>query len=211
MAWRPTRTAPEVKSAAEFLIAQFKAAADGRAALAKGDLEQDPALNGLLALFRFADRNRDNRLSLTELETYLKLIELGIRAQLWIKVVDHGHNPFHFLDSDGDGRLSCQELAGASKTMGDEAANRTRRFHLDFGGPAVRTWGGVPIPAPNAVLHTIVRRTTSLPRWFQAMDRNGDGVISPLEFAGPPEIFRRLDSNGDGLITPAEALHEGRK
>jgi hypothetical protein len=37
------------------------------------------------------------------------------------------------------------------------------------------------------------------------MDRNGDGVISPREFLGPPELFRKLDADGDGAISPAEA------
>jgi hypothetical protein len=41
------------------------------------------------------------------------------------------------------------------------------------------------------------------------MDRNGDGVISPWEFVGPPEVFRKLDSNGDGVISPDEAARAG--
>jgi hypothetical protein len=37
------------------------------------------------------------------------------------------------------------------------------------------------------------------------MDRNGDGVVSPREFVGPPEVFRKLDTDGDGLISAEEA------
>lgn len=37
------------------------------------------------------------------------------------------------------------------------------------------------------------------------MDRNGDGLVSPEEFLGPPELFRRLDLNSDGFISVDEA------
>ena len=43
------------------------------------------------------------------------------------------------------------------------------------------------------------------PRWFQAMDRNGDGYLSPREFLGSPARFRELDADGDGRISVAEA------
>jgi hypothetical protein len=36
------------------------------------------------------------------------------------------------------------------------------------------------------------------------MDADGDGVVTPDEFRGPPEFFKRLDRNGDGLLTPAD-------
>ena len=43
------------------------------------------------------------------------------------------------------------------------------------------------------------------PHWFQKMDRNHDGDLSPREFLFPRDTFRRLDANGDGLIDAAEA------
>jgi hypothetical protein len=43
------------------------------------------------------------------------------------------------------------------------------------------------------------------------MDRNGDGVITPGEFVGPPEVFRKLDLNGDGVITAEEAARAGSR
>jgi Ca2+-binding EF-hand superfamily protein len=43
------------------------------------------------------------------------------------------------------------------------------------------------------------------PLWFQKMDRNGDGDISPREFLGTDEDFRKIDADGDGLISSAEA------
>ena len=43
------------------------------------------------------------------------------------------------------------------------------------------------------------------PIWFQKMDVNGDGDLSPREFLGSREIFQKMDLNGDGLIDAAEA------
>jgi Ca2+-binding EF-hand superfamily protein len=212
MAFRSVRAVPDVGSAREFIVAQLKAALGERVALTKADLEQDPALSALLELFRYADRNGDDRLSLGELEDYFKLVERGMRALVWIKVMDHGQNPFYFLDSDGDGRLSYRELARASDLMSNdtaEAAGLPRQLRLSFGGPSVKSWGGVPIPAVGKRPPTVVADTSLAPRWFQVMDRNGDGVISPREFVGPPEVFRKLDADGDGVISPEEARRAG--
>lgn len=98
--FRAVRVTPAVGSAREFLVSQFKTALGDRDVLTKDDLEQDLTLSGLRELFRYADRNADDQLSLTELEAYLKLVELGVRAQVWIKIMDRGRNPFPYLDAD---------------------------------------------------------------------------------------------------------------
>jgi Ca2+-binding EF-hand superfamily protein len=214
LAFRTTQTVRNARSAGEFLIAQFKATLGERPALAKADLEQDPGLSGLLELFRYADRNGDERLTLAELEHYLRLVELGMQAQVWVRVTDRGRNPFHLLDSDGDGRLSYRELTRASDLI---HLNRTEviglplQFHLSFSSPPVRSWGGVPIPAVADRPRPTRAYASAAPRWFQAMERNGDGVVSPREFVGPPEVFRKLDLNGDGVITPEEAARAGSR
>ncbi|HEX4132320.1 MAG TPA: hypothetical protein VHZ24_19975 [Pirellulales bacterium] len=43
------------------------------------------------------------------------------------------------------------------------------------------------------------------PRWFDRMDRNGDGDVSPRESLGLLDAFRRLDANGGQLLGAAEA------
>jgi Ca2+-binding EF-hand superfamily protein len=208
VAFRAARTVPDVGSAGEFLVAQFKAALGDRPSLGKADLESDPGLSGLTAVFPYADRDGDNRLTLAELEEYLRLIELGVRSQVWVRVADHGRNPFPFLDADGDGRLSYAELTRAAELIRPELTEGVglpEQFHLSFGGPAVKSLGGVPIPALAKRPRTAAADDSAAPAWFRAMDRNGDGVISPWEFLGPPEVFRKLDLNGDGVITPDEA------
>jgi Ca2+-binding EF-hand superfamily protein len=214
IAFRLPPTMPNVGSAREFIVAQFKAALSERVALSKADLEQDPSSTGVLDLFPYADRNGDNRLSLTELEDYLRLVEQGMEAQVWIKVMDHGRNPFFFLDTDGDGRLSYRELARASSLMSSDVSGTTglpRQFQLSFGGPLVRAWGSVPIPASAKHPRTKVADVAQAPRWFQVMDRNKDGILSPGEFVGPPEVFRKLDADSDGVVTPEEARHAGKR
>jgi Ca2+-binding EF-hand superfamily protein len=209
--FRATRAAPDVRSAGEFLASQFKTALGDRAALTQADLEQDPSLSGLLGLFRYSDRNADGRLSAAELEEYLRLVGSGVASQVWITATDRAHNPFPVLDADGDGRLSYRELSRAGDLLaGDAGANGLpAQFQISFGGPTAAAWGGVPIPAVFRRPRPGTSDAPKLPRWFLAMDRNGDGIVSPREFVGPPEVFRKLDTDGDGVISAEEAARAG--
>src|SRR5262249_28519296 len=115
---RPVRSTSDVRSAGEFVTAQFKAALGSGNSLSKADLEEDASLASLLDLLVHADRNGDGRLTLAELQGYLRLVEMGMRAQVWVTVADRGRNPFHFLDRDGDGRLSHGELQSIVDLLG---------------------------------------------------------------------------------------------
>jgi Ca2+-binding EF-hand superfamily protein len=212
LTFRTVRSTADVRSAGEFLLAQFKTALGDAAALTKNDLQDDAALAGFLELLPYADRNGDGRLTLAELQAYLDLVERGVGAQVWVTATDRDRNPFGFLDRDGDGRLSYREQVAAPDLLGGKAAIKglPMQFDLSFGGPPVKAWGGVAIPA---VKRPVVRQASrgAVPAWFRAMDRNGDGVISPREFIGPPELFRKLDADGDGVISPAEAARATRR
>jgi Ca2+-binding EF-hand superfamily protein len=204
--FRAARAEPDMRAATGFLLAQVEAALGGRPALTKVDLE-DPALSGLSELFRFADRDGDGRLTLPELKAYLELISVAARAQTRVTVSERGRSLFDLLDADGDGRLSYPELARAAGRLTGVSplpAVVPWQIQVSFAGAAAPSWGGVPLPAPKRPRPSAAG-VSKAPRWFQAMDRNGDGVLSPKEFLGPPEVFRRLDADGDGVITPEEA------
>jgi hypothetical protein len=213
MTFRAVRSTVDFRSVRDFLVAQFRTALGDGTALAKADLEEDAALAGFLELLPYADRNGDNKLSLAELQAYLDLVELGVRAQVQVTLTDRDCNPFHFLDSDGDGRLSYREQVSAPDLLAGRAEMRglPRQFGLTFGGSAVRSWGGVAIPAAVGRIGNPSHKVSDAPAWFRAMDRNGDGVISPREWIGPPELFRELDLDGDGVLSPAEAARATKR
>lgn len=190
-------------SARGFLTAQFQAALADRAALPLAELDQEPALSGLTELAAHADRNGDQALSLAELESFFKLVGLGLNAQTWMSVMDRGRNLFPALDADGDDRLSPQELAAAGEMLACEAP-LPRQLWISFSGVQTESWGGAPIPTVRA---RVAAQTPAAdaPAWFRALDRNGDGMVSEREFLGPAEKFRALDANQDQLVDPREA------
>jgi Ca2+-binding EF-hand superfamily protein len=197
--------------AREFYAAQFSAAAGDKPA-PKSAFEDDPTTQVLAGLFDAADRDGDGKLTRTELEAFFDLIELGISCRVFVTVTDRGRNLFDQFDTDGDGRLDLGELLRAGRNLPNELA-RTRplersavpaSYRLVVGrGSGRESLGPVPFGAPaKAKPPAAVARG---PAWFRAMDRNGDGFVSPQEFVGPPELFAKLDTNGDGRISVEEA------
>jgi Ca2+-binding EF-hand superfamily protein len=91
------------------------------------------------------------------------------------------------LDSDGDGRVTLTEL---------EQAQLRARERADRSG--------------DGELSRRARHLAARKGGFQAKDADGDGRLSPAEFAGKGEIFRRLDADGDGLILRSQ-LDQGER
>jgi Ca2+-binding EF-hand superfamily protein len=201
----PHRRLPDMQIVREFMLVQFDTARGERPALTLADIDDDAALGGFRALFPFADRDGDGRLTRNELQDHLDLIELGVRAQVWLTIRDHGRNPFPILDADGDGKLDVREVRRAPAVLPVDRP-LPRCVRLSVVGPMTAALGGIALPALRPVVRSA--KKSSPPAWFVAMDRNGDGWISPREFLGPPELFRALDTDGDGLISPEEAARK---
>jgi Ca2+-binding EF-hand superfamily protein len=98
---------------------------------------------------------------------------------------------FASLDRDHDGSVSNAEVPIPI------------RFALTL-GPHVHELLASPAPAARAM--TTRPAAPTAPSWFTSMDKNNDGDLSRSEFLGTAEQFNALDTNGDGLISVAEAL-----
>jgi Ca2+-binding EF-hand superfamily protein len=207
------------RAARRFYLAQFRAAA-GEQSAAKKVFVDDPATGVLAGLFDAADRNGDGKLALAELESFFELVELGVQCQVVVTAIDRGRNLFDLMDTNGDGRLDLAELTRAARVLPGELARVMplersaipASYRLAIGrGPVSGSF--VPVPFGSA---TKPKPATALPaargpRWFRAMDRNGDGYVSRQEFIGSTELFAKLDANGDGRISRKEAKQADRR
>jgi Ca2+-binding EF-hand superfamily protein len=205
----------------QFCIAQFKNAAGNKTWLEQRQVEDDASLQILANLFTLADRDEDGKLTLAELERLLALAEEAMTCSVVLTLTDRCRNLFDHLDTNDDGRLDFKELHNAAhllkvldcpKGLLREQVPSFLRLSVQRGivakafGPLPLIAAGKVAPGPSPVA------PAPGPAWFQAMDRNGDGFVSPQEFLGSAELFRRLDLNGDGLISAAEAWRaEGRR
>lgn len=122
----------------------------------------------------------------------LAAIDTGRNGSLSAREIQESAARLRAGDRDGDGRLTKDEIP-------------TRiAVHFERGmgsGPAQPVSYGAPAADPPR----------EAPVWFQRMDSNSDGDISPREFLGSPETFARLDQDNDGLLSLAEATAEAAK
>lgn len=173
------------------------------------DRKQAKAAQFLDQIFEIVDRDGDGKVTRLELKAYLDMQTEGSSSRLDVTITEEGPSLFNLLDENGDGRLSLRELRTAWSRMkalakSDSGLSRPdipRRFDV-LVGPAQRR---VRPPASRPANPTLATRWTSAPLWFQKMDRNQDGDISPREFVAGDEAFRKIDTDGDGLISREEA------
>jgi len=102
------------------------------------------------------------------------------------------------MDGDGDGKVSREEFQPPQKPRG-----RGPMAAADANDD-----GAVSRAEMEAALETAIAERTELMRErmtsrFDAMDADGDGVVTAEEVAG--QAFDRMDRDGDGFISEDEA------
>jgi hypothetical protein len=155
-----------------------------------------------------ADRDGNGTTTDAELDAYLARLRQAEGGLVTLTASPGPRSWFEILDADGDGQLGARELRSAWERLADADADGRRAGFVpapDWDAPVLTlTFTPGVAAAPGVpLLRRAVPRTG--PEWFRAMDRNGDGDVSPREFLGTAEAFRRLDRDGDGLLSPEEA------
>jgi len=138
------------------------------------------------------------------------------------------------LDTDGDGIISAQEITNASDSLkkldtnGDGQLTPDEylglpgegRKHHEKGNPETSgTSGASDVEASSTSSDSGMghkmdapgnkssgKRHHGPPPWqlVEALDANGDGVISADEIANAPAALKTLDKNSDGQLGPVE-------
>lgn len=194
--------------AARELVAEQFTSVGGKAdkPVPKSAVEGVRTARALAAVFDAADRDGDANLTAAELTAFVDLVEAGAKCQVILELRDGGKSLFELFNRDGATltRAELEQAAGfGPMTRADVVATyrltyRRRLQASSFAGMPLINLPIVENPAEK-------QRPKSGPKWFLAMDRNGDGVVTRGEFVGRPERFASLDKDGDGRMTAAEA------
>ncbi len=163
------------------------------------------------AAFPGWDGNADGKVYPDELATALRSERMPLLNRVRAVVTPGEHSLLAALDGNRDGSLSAREIQESSERLRDSDRDGDGRvtkdeiptrisvhFERGMGGDAAMPMTyGAPESDPNA---------KPAPTWFQRMDSNTDGDISPREFLGAPATFARLDKDGDALLSLEEAV-----
>jgi len=132
-------------------------------------------------------------------------------SRSWVSVALLRHPPalWRQLDTNGDDELGARELQNLPRLLAEydvDGDGEVAYFELptlfevvvDRGRPNI-------VRLSRSLPPQRVRARDPGPAWFNRMDRNDDGDISPREFLGTEKQFRLIDADDDGLIDPREA------
>ena len=109
---------------------------------------------------------------------------------------DLGDLTFHAMDKNGDGRVSEDEHAAASKTMFET---------MDTNKDGKVTAEEMTAAQPKVTGHKASAGDMDSADKIKAIDADGDGVLSAKEHAGGSRaMFAKMDRNHDGKLTRGE-------
>lgn len=158
-------------------------------------------------MFARADVDGSGSVDASELQTVLdKFSERSGRS------LGSAESQFSTLDSDGDGGLSSSELDSGLRSLLPPPSS-TLEFaarQQQQGGPGGPGGGRPPPPPPSAEGEGGTEASQSLSAADQALDANGDGVVSMQERLGGQlkdllqQVISASDSDGDGALSSGE-------
>lgn len=183
--------------------------ADNNGYLDEKELAGVPNLAGA---FDSIDADHDGKIFAGELYAYTDRQNRAASVRLLLEVFDQGQELFDHLDENHDYRLSTRELHGAAEMVKQIDANHDGRLSAgEIPQQLVlelsRNTPGAAVTERRSIRGGDRVRTAAKrgPSWFQKMDRNDDGEVSPREFLGTADLFARLDEDHNGVIDVKEA------
>lgn len=205
-----TANGPDVPK--QRLLEQFRAAdLDRNNYLEEGEVGRSSAL---MAVFSEFDEDGDGKLFENELTAVVDGRMKAAQSRTRMDVSNRGRNLFEILDVDRNRSLGRRELAQAVRrivlwdTDGDGAVSEAeipQLYQISF-GPGLPEFRGLRIPGDAERSREESNSTLSVaPKWFEKLDRNGDGELTRREFPGTIGEFQQLDQNSDGVVDTVEA------
>lgn len=172
--------------------AHFRAADKDKDDAVTADEAVQAPNRSLLTLFDFADRNRDHRVTIAEWQTALETLAPVAESNVQLTILTHERSLFEWIDQNRDGFLSRAEqqaFAATGRVVARADLLTTVTLFISLG-------------QPDTAAKSAANQASA---WFNALDRNHDGIVTRAEFIGPRAEFDRLDSDNDGQLTILES------